>query len=145
MEVKRGWWQGLLAITLLAGTLTACRTQGAKPTLIGPVEPPGNRARVWQEVDTPLRHSEATFREIGEEGGLVVLPSRSEVKVLNPVGIRVLSLLDGKHTVRAIARAVTEEFEVDYTTAIKDVIRFVEELDENGMLAMEAASEVPEK
>jgi hypothetical protein len=65
----------------------------------------------------------------------VVLPTRSEVKVLNPVGSRVFSLLDGKNTVEDIARAVTDEFEVDYETALKDVKKFLEELRTEGMLA----------
>ena len=46
----------------------------------------------------PRRHPEAAFRAMGDEGGLVVLPTRREVKVLNEVGMRVFAMLDGTHT-----------------------------------------------
>lgn len=66
---------------------------------------------------------------------MVVLPSKSEVKVLNPVGIRVFSLIDGTKTPEEVARAVFEEFEVDYETAFSDTYAFLAELEEQGMLA----------
>jgi hypothetical protein len=95
-------------------------------------------ARVGSSANFPRRHPDAAFREIANEGGIVVLPGRKEVKVLNPVGIRAFSLMDGKHTVEDIARTVTDEFDVDYGTALKDVRAFLEELrSTEGMLAQE--------
>lgn len=80
------------------------------------------------------RHPESAFRPIGDEGGLVVLPGRSEVKVLNPVGIKVFSLLDGAHTVDDIAAAVLEEFEVEADVAKRDIEAFLNQLRDAGML-----------
>ncbi len=36
----------------------------------------------------PRRHPDTAFRPVGDEGGLVVIPGRSEVKVLNPVAMQ---------------------------------------------------------
>lgn len=83
----------------------------------------------------PRRHPDTAFRPVGDEGGLVVLPGRSEVKVLNPVAIRVYSMLDGDHSVDSIVEAVTEEFQVDAATAARDVGDFLGELKEHGLLA----------
>lgn len=83
----------------------------------------------------PCRHPETAFRPVGDDGGLVVLPGRAEVKVLNPVGIKIFGLLDGKHTVEQIAGLVTEEFDVDESQALEDIRGFVGELAEHGMLA----------
>lgn len=91
-----------------------------------------------QEADLalrPLRHPYSSFRQIGDEGGLVVLPGKAEVKVLNPVGVKIFSLLDGKHTLQEIAASVVGEFEVTPEEAMSDVRRFLAELSENGMLA----------
>lgn len=85
-------------------------------------------------VRFPRRHPESAFRPVGDEGGLVVLPGRSEVKVLNPVAIKVFGLLDGSHSVDQIARLVTEEFEVGEKQAVEDIRAFLEELDRHGML-----------
>jgi hypothetical protein len=98
-------------------------------------------APVRTSAHLPRRHPDAAFREIANEGGIVVLPGRKEVKVLNPVGIRAYSLMDGKHTVEDIARAVTDEFDVDYGTALKDVRAFLEEVRSTvGMLASDDVS-----
>jgi len=83
----------------------------------------------------PARHPDAAFREIEDEGGLVVLSHKAEVKVLNPVGIRVFELIDGTRTPEEVARAVFDEFEVAYETALSDVYEFLGELDKHGMLA----------
>ena len=88
----------------------------------------------------PRRHPESAFRSIAEEGGLVVLPGRAEVKVMNPTGIKIFSLLDGKHSLEEIARTVTEEFEVSREQALQDIREFLEELARHGMLA-EASTE----
>ena len=84
--------------------------------------------------DCPRRHPDCAYRAIGDEGGLVVLPGRGEVKVLNPVGVQVYSLLDGEHTVEEIVVAVTAEFDVSAETARDDVRGFLGELAANGML-----------
>jgi hypothetical protein len=84
--------------------------------------------------DRPVRNPETAFRPIAEEGGLVVLPSRSEVKVLNPVGSTIYSMLDGTHTIDELVAAVVEEFEVDKASATQDVEAFLGELAAQGML-----------
>jgi hypothetical protein len=86
----------------------------------------------------PRRNSMASFRQMGDEGGLVVMPDRNEVKVLNPVGIKVFSLLDGAHSEAQLAEAVADEFEIGLEQASEDVALFLGELRRNGMLVDEA-------
>jgi hypothetical protein len=83
----------------------------------------------------PRRHPDSAFRPVGDEGGLVVLSGKSEVKVLNPVAIKVFGLLDGEHSQEQIAQAVVEEYEVSEEEALRDVKSFIEELRCHGMLA----------
>ena len=85
--------------------------------------------------NNPRRHPDTAFRPVGDEGGLVVLSEKSEVKVLNPVAIKVFSLLDGKHSVEQIVSKVREEFDVSEQEALRDVSGFIEELKSHGMLA----------
>jgi hypothetical protein len=86
----------------------------------------------------PRRHPDTAFRQVGDEGGLVVLPGRAEVKVLNPVGIAVFKMLDGSRDLDTLAAAIAEEFEIAPEKARQDVISFLEELQHEGMLADEA-------
>lgn len=83
----------------------------------------------------PRRNPQTSFRKVGEEGGLVVIPGRAEVKVLNPVGIAIYPLLDGSHSKEEIAARIAEEFEVSLDEARNDLEAFLEELNEHGMLA----------
>lgn len=83
----------------------------------------------------PRRHPDTAFRSVGDEGGLVVLPGRAEVKVLNEVGSKIFSLLDGKHSHDEIVTAVAEEFEVSDDQARADLAAFLADLASNGMLA----------
>ena len=89
----------------------------------------------------PQRHPEAAFRPMGDEGGLVVLPTQRVVKVLNPVGIKVFSMLDGAHSEAQIAEAVAEEFDVAMDQATEDVRAFLSELGQNGMLVEKARAD----
>jgi hypothetical protein len=84
--------------------------------------------------DKPRRHRESAHRAIGEEGGLVVLPTKQVVKVLNPVGSRIFSLLDGKRTREEIVRVIVDEFDVSEAQARTDLESYLEELRTHGML-----------
>lgn len=83
----------------------------------------------------PRRNPDTAFRKIGEDGGLVVIPGRAVVKVLNPVGIAIFSQLDGSKDVDMLAASVAEEFEVDLDAAREDVVKFLDDLKQDGMLA----------
>jgi hypothetical protein len=87
----------------------------------------------------PRRHPETAYRSVGDDGGLVVQPTKSEVQVLNPVGSKVFSLLDGEHTIPQIVEAVMDEFEVPRDEAQKDVSEFLQELRHHGMLVSDDA------
>lgn len=87
----------------------------------------------------PRRNPHSSFRRIADEGGLVVLPSKAEVKVLNPVAILIFPLLDGKHTYGQIIDRVVEEFDVTREQALTDIHEFVQALAEHAMLAEEGA------
>ena len=85
--------------------------------------------------DFPKRHPDSSFRPIGNEGGLVVLPGKAEVKVLNPAAITIFGLLDGAHSLEQIVDRVTGEFEVTREAASADLKLLLDELASHGMLA----------
>jgi hypothetical protein len=88
----------------------------------------------------PRRHPDTAFRQIGDEGGLVVFPGRAEVKVLNPVGIAVFKLLDGTRDLETLAAAVEGEFEIGLDQAREDVTAFLRDLQAEGLLADEPSA-----
>ena len=68
-----------------------------------------------------------------------MVPANATVEVLNPVGGKIFSMLDGKHTEDQIVQAVMDEFEVDEKQAREDLQAFVEQLKEKGMVVTKGA------
>jgi hypothetical protein len=77
---------------------------------------------------------------VADEGCLVVVPARGAVEVLNPVGGKIYSMLDGQHTEEQIVRAVMDEFEVDEAQARRDFRSFLDELRAKGMLVTQGGN-----
>jgi hypothetical protein len=75
---------------------------------------------------------------VGDEGGLVVLPDRNQVKVLNPLGSLIYQLLDGNTTQDEIVQAIVDGFEVSEEQAREDLSTYLLELESEGMLAHDA-------
>ena len=64
-----------------------------------------------------------------------MLPTQSEVKVLNPVGSVIYAMLDGEHTVQQIVDRIVDEFDVTPDQALTDTDEFLDSLEAEGMLA----------
>jgi hypothetical protein len=59
---------------------------------------------------------------------LMVLADSGQVTVLNDLGTRIWQSCDGEHNVEQIIRIIVDEYEVDYLTAERDVIEFLDRL-----------------
>ena len=65
---------------------------------------------------------------IVEDEAVLVLPMKGEVKVLNGVGARIWSYINGIRTVGEIAALVQSEFAVTTQNAQEDTCSFLEKL-----------------
>jgi len=76
------------------------------------------------ENTVPRRRPEAVSRNVeGQE--VIVLPLVGEIQVLNAVGARIWSLIDGSRSAKEIAGAIESEFAVDAATARADTLTFL--------------------
>jgi hypothetical protein len=64
----------------------------------------------------------------------IVLPSKSEVNVLNPVASLVWDAIDGRRTLEEILESVLRDYEVPREEATRDLLEFVNALREQGMV-----------
>ncbi|HYV86689.1 MAG TPA: PqqD family protein [Patescibacteria group bacterium] len=64
----------------------------------------------------------------------IVLPSRSEVNVLNPVASLVWDAIDGRRTLAEILESVLRDYEVPREEATRDLLEFVNALRAQGMV-----------
>jgi hypothetical protein len=65
---------------------------------------------------------------------IIVLPETGKVIVLNEVGSRIWSLIDGKKTINEIASTIEMEYNHPSKNIHSDAIGFIEDLLEKGIL-----------
>jgi hypothetical protein len=65
---------------------------------------------------------------------VLVIPGKGEVKVLNEVGARIWSLIDGQMSIREIISQVCAEFDVSADVAGADTLAFLTALAQRGMI-----------
>jgi hypothetical protein len=75
----------------------------------------------------PLPNPEVVGRMIDNEA-VLVLPGKGEVKVLNEVGGRIWSQIDGQRNIKDIAATINREFNVSQSEAENDTLAFIQQL-----------------
>ena len=75
----------------------------------------------------PIPNPNVVGRVVADEA-VLVLPEKGTVKVLNEVGARIWSLVNGIRRTSEIAEVVFYEFDVDLPTAQQDTLDFLDEL-----------------
>jgi hypothetical protein len=74
--------------------------------------------------------------QIIENEIFIVTSKNSMLHTSNKVGVRIWELINGKRKIKEIARNISEEFDVDYETAEKDLLEFINKLSEKGMVVL---------
>jgi hypothetical protein len=75
----------------------------------------------------PIPNPAVVGRLLKDEA-VLVLPARGQVKVLNEVGARIWSLIDGKRTVREIIATIVAEYAVNTEDALHDMEIYLTQL-----------------
>lgn len=81
----------------------------------------------------PQRNPAVAWRVIDDEAILVDAP-QGIFRVLNAVGSRIWELADGEVNLEEVSQAIAGEFGVDSTQALRDVVEFVSELQDKGLV-----------
>lgn len=91
------------------------------------------------EANVILRRcADTRYRNIGDEG-IVVRQTVGEVLVLNEIGIRVLELLEAAVSVSGLLDALDAEYDIDRVTLERDVLAYLQELVDAGVIEQVAA------
>ena len=81
----------------------------------------------------PRKSPNSAYR-IYDGQATIVMPDRSEVNILNPIGSLVWDRMDGNRSVADLIEAVVQEYEIEPEQARRDVLEFLESLREHGMV-----------
>ncbi len=77
----------------------------------------------------------AVIGRLVEDEAVLVLPSQGKIKVLNEVGARIWSLIDGTRSLARIAGIIEQEFETTAAQAREDILEFAAELSAKDLVA----------
>ena len=83
----------------------------------------------------PVMYPTVVGRIVDQEA-VLVLPEQGQVKVLNPVGARIWTMIDGIRTIREIAALISQEYEVAPLQAEDDAMQFIRDLEQRKVLTI---------
>lgn len=94
-------------------------------------------------IPSPVfRHcGDVRYRVIDDEA-VVIRQDAGEVLGLNDVGARLLELIDGKASVKVLLEKMADEFEIDRNRLEQDVLGFLQELGEAGVIEQIEATKI---
>jgi hypothetical protein len=75
----------------------------------------------------PLRRHDLVWREVDGEV-VIISPDAKSMHVLNEIGTRIWSLLDGEHDAAAIAAILSREFDEQEETIRRDALEYLSDL-----------------
>lgn len=91
-----------------------------------------NSQVISKVIHTPT--SNGTGEETSVTETILVLSKQAQVKVINDVGSRIWSLIDGTRTINDICLIILEEYDVKAENVSIDGLIFLEELLEKGLI-----------
>jgi len=89
----------------------------------------------------PIPSPTVVGRIVNDEAVLVI-PVKGQVKVLNEVGARIWSLIDGSRTVWEIKTIIETEYSVSAEDALKDTSIFINQLAEREIIIFSEGAQV---
>lgn len=69
-----------------------------------------------------------------DDNAVLVSPQGGQVTILNGVGTKIWSLIDGQNSVKDIARHLVDQYDVSIQQAQQDVEQFLTKLDSRGLI-----------
>jgi len=92
-------------------------------------------------MEKPIANPDILLREEFDDWALLFNPNTGKGFGINPVGVFVWKLLDGKHSVNDIVEEVKKNFRNVSNNVDEEVKRFIAALSENGLLVYELSGE----
>ena len=85
----------------------------------------------------PLANPLVVLREEFDDCAILFNPDTADAVGLNPVGVAVWKLLDGKHELADIVKGIQEEFSDTPETAAEEIQKFIDNLAEHAFVGYE--------
>lgn len=94
------------------------------------------------QSNNPIANPVVVLREEFDDWAVLFNPDTAEAVGINPVGVVMWKLMDGRHTLEQIAEELTENFADVPENAMDDLNTFVNNLAEKGFVGYELQGSV---
>lgn len=92
------------------------------------------------KMDKPIANPNVVLREEFDDWAVLFNPDTAAAVGTNPVGVAVWKMMDGRRSIEDIVSKIKNSFEDTPDAALKEIIAFVNRLDENGFVGLELES-----
>ena len=89
------------------------------------------------ESDRPVAHPEIVLREEFDDWAVLFNPDTADAVGINPLGVAVWKLLDGRHSIAGISLEIEEQFANVPEAAPEEIRAFVSDLADHGFVGYE--------
>lgn len=86
-------------------------------------------------LDKPAINPIAVLREEFDDWAVLFNPDTAEALGVNPVGVAICKLMDGRKTIEEIAASIADQFDKTPPGVLGEVQKYIEELGQKGFLA----------
>jgi SynChlorMet cassette protein ScmD len=90
-----------------------------------------------KQSSSPIANPVAVLREEFDDWAVLFNPDTAEAVGINPVGVAVWKLMDGRRSVEEIIREISDQFDKVPSTVGEEVSAFVAQLTERGFVGSE--------
>ena len=87
--------------------------------------------------DKPIANPVVALREEFDEWAVLFNPDTGDAVGINPVGVAVWKLMDGRHTIAETAASIQGQFANVPGSASEEICSFIEQLAEQGFVGYE--------
>jgi len=85
----------------------------------------------------PVANPVTVLREEFDDWAILFNPDTAEAVGVNPVGVAIWKLIDGRRSIEEISSSVAEQFDQTPPTLIDEVRKYVDDLSARGFLGYE--------
>jgi SynChlorMet cassette protein ScmD len=89
------------------------------------------------ERNSPIRNPVAVLREEFDDWAVLFNPDTAQAVGINPVGVTVWKLMDGKRTLDELVSQIKDHYDEVPETAREDINVFIDHLTEGGFVGYE--------
>lgn len=90
-----------------------------------------------KQSENPIANPAVVLREEFDDWAVLFNPDTGDAVGINPVGVEIWKLMDGKHSIETITKDIKDCFKDVPDAATEEITKFIDNLNEQGFVGYE--------